>query len=338
MILNFLVASADHPVGGVLAIYEFANAMSRRGHEVHLLHVPWSVNRIRSLEQISWCDFDPAVRHHLVDDIEESVAAGDFVFCFDEHVPARLGLPLSFVGGHKILPREYEERLLRLPHPKVCISRWLVDIGRELGVPDEQLVHVPLGVRHDQFRVLVPIDERPARISMCYAPFITKGSGIAVRAVELVRRRFPDITVLAFGTTPSEKPLPSWVTHAIRPPTDSVVRDFYNASSIFVTASKLEGFGLPSLEAMACGCALVTSRNGGSDEFAFDGDTASVFEPREAPAMAERIEQLLADDAERIALANRGAAFARTMTWDSSAEKLERFLVEYGADPQAFQR
>jgi glycosyltransferase involved in cell wall biosynthesis len=338
MILNFLVASTDRPVGGVLAIYEFASAMNRRGHEVHLIHVPFSVNRIHSLDQISWYDFDPAIRHHVVDDIDGSLSAGDFVFCFDEHVPSRLGLPLSFVGGHKILPREYEERLFRLPHPKICISRWLVDVGRELGVPDEQLVHVPLGVRHDQYHVLVPIEERPRRISMNYVPFITKGSGIALRAVEIVRRGYPDVTLVAFGTTPPDKPLPSWTTHALGPSTDTVVRDVYNASSIFVTASKWEGFGLPSLEAMACGCALVTRRNGGSDEFAFDGDTAAVFQPWEAPAMAERIEQLLADDSERIALANRGAAFARTMTWDSSAEKLERFLVTYGADPQAFQQ
>ena len=115
-----------------------------------------------------------------------------------------------------------------------------------------------------------------------------------------------------------------------------IVNDIYNRSRIFLNPSLVEGFGLPSIEAMACGCALVTAANGGSEDFAMDGDTAAVCGSNDPEELAEHIGELLRDDAERLRLASAGQEFVRRFDWDESAGRLEALLAAYAADPGRF--
>ena len=88
---------------------------------------------------------------------------------------------------------------------------------------------------------------------------------------------------------------------------------------------------------MAGGCALVTTDNGGSDEYAVDGDTALVCEPNDVNALADRIERLLRDNELYECIATRGHAYVQRFDWDVSARQLEQFLVRYAEAPARFQ-
>jgi glycosyltransferase involved in cell wall biosynthesis len=122
------------------------------------------------------------------------------------------------------------------------------------------------------------------------------------------------------------------------PPREVLVRDIYNRSRVFVQPSLREGFGLTAVEAMAGGCALVSTSNGGSDDYAFHGDTALVTEPRDVGAMADSIERLLLDDKMRVRLAVRGNEYVQRLDWDASAKRFEALLHDYGADPVRYQQ
>jgi glycosyltransferase involved in cell wall biosynthesis len=123
------------------------------------------------------------------------------------------------------------------------------------------------------------------------------------------------------------------MTVVANPPQEFIVNEIYNRSRIFLCSSRVEGFGLPSVEAMACGATLVTTSNGGSDDFAIHEETALVCEPDDITAMADNVERLLRDDELRIRLAKQGMEYVREkFDWDVSAEKLETFLNEYAAD------
>ena len=88
---------------------------------------------------------------------------------------------------------------------------------------------------------------------------------------------------------------------------------------------------------MACGAALVTTSNGGIDDYAIDGETALVCEPDDVTAMADSIERLLRDDELRIRLATQGREYVREhFDWDASAEQLEAFLTGYAAEPERY--
>jgi len=84
---------------------------------------------------------------------------------------------------------------------------------------------------------------------------------------------------------------------------------------------------------MAGGCALVTTANGGSEEYAVPGETALVSAPRDVAGMADRIERIVRDDALRIRIASAGRALVQERyDWDRSAHELEQYLEGYAAD------
>ena len=56
MVITFLVPTAPRPQGGIMAIYEFANALARLGHEVNLVHLNSGGGEMSSPDEITWCE------------------------------------------------------------------------------------------------------------------------------------------------------------------------------------------------------------------------------------------------------------------------------------------
>lgn len=90
----------------------------------------------------------------------------------------------------------------------------------------------------------------------------------------------------------------------------------YNMADLFVFPSKHEGFGLPVLEAMACGAPVIGSNATSVPEVI--GNEDALFDPLQPAAIAAKLEELMADDALRARLREHGLAQARTFSWDRS--------------------
>lgn len=330
MIVTFVAPSTSFPTGGAIAIYEFANGLARRGHEIHVVHVDLFGDRIAEVADITWCPFDDRIHHHLPDDpADPPVPDGDAVLCFDGRLPTGGGALAVFVQGYKVLPEAMEDALYHAPCPKICTSRFLQRMVIEHGTALDQAVFVPYGLRHDKYRVTAPIDRRPPRVSMLYNNHPTKCAALGAEALAAARRRIPDLEVVLFGTSPPADGVPADMTFVLSPDQDALVQDIYNTSRVFVSSALYEGFGLAPVEAMACGAALVTTDNGGADDYAVDGVTALVAPPLDVDALATRIVELLDDDDRRQEIAENGRRFVERFTWDVAAEHLERFLVDH---------
>ena len=78
-------------------------------------------------------------------------------------------------------------------------------------------------------------------------------------------------------------------------PTRERLRQIYQSCDIFLCPSWYEGLGLPSMEAMACRCALVASDTGGCLDYAINGKTALVSPPRDIDRLSENIIRLMDD-------------------------------------------
>jgi glycosyltransferase involved in cell wall biosynthesis len=340
VIVTIVVSSAPLPFGGNIVCYELANALRRRGHGANLVHV----GPVTSLDELSWFRFDPEIAHSFHPPGPLAVAAypdADFIVNpgavgTDPSVRERWGLPLNLIQGSGQLPPDVEAARWSRPWPKLCVASWLLDVAREMGVPEGQAVHVPLGIDHEKYRVLPPFDVRPLHVAMLYNTQPAKGARYGIDAIREVKRRIPEMRSVVFGVFEMQHALPPDTEYLLDPPQDVLVERVYNRARVFICSSVQEGFGLCSVEAMACGSALVTSATGGSDDFAVHQVTALVSEPKDVAAMADNVELLLRDDARRVALAQRGIAEAAKFNWDESARVLEAYLDEYGRNPSRF--
>jgi len=100
---------------------------------------------------------------------------------------------------------------------------------------------------------------------------------------------------------------------------EDVLARVYSGAALYVHPALTEGFGLPPLEAMACGAPVLCSDGGALPETV--GDAAETLPPRDAEAWAAAIVALLGDPARRAALAERGRERARGFTWERTAER-----------------
>ncbi len=94
---------------------------------------------------------------------------------------------------------------------------------------------------------------------------------------------------------------------------------WYGAATVFVYPSLFEGFGLPVLEAMACGTPVICSDTASLREVA--GDAAWTVSPQDTEALARGLACLLADPGARTQLARRGLARAQNFSWQRTAQE-----------------
>jgi glycosyltransferase involved in cell wall biosynthesis len=100
-------------------------------------------------------------------------------------------------------------------------------------------------------------------------------------------------------------------------PDDAELRDLYHGAAAFVFPSRYEGFGLPTLEALASGCSALLANCSSHPEIG--GDAAIYFEPGDAVSLARGLLRLVRERNLREDLARRGPERARLFTWAKAA-------------------
>ena len=100
---------------------------------------------------------------------------------------------------------------------------------------------------------------------------------------------------------------------------DGKLVELYQRASLFVFPSRYEGFGLPILEAMACGCPVVSSNASSLPEVA--GDAAVLVDPFNVQGFASAIERMLSDPHVRHTYIEKGLAHVQQFSWDRTAHE-----------------
>jgi glycosyltransferase involved in cell wall biosynthesis len=101
---------------------------------------------------------------------------------------------------------------------------------------------------------------------------------------------------------------------------DEDLPGLYSLASVFAFPSHYEGFGIPVLEAMACGTPVICADNSSLPEIA--GDAALLVNSADTGGLADAMHRLLVDLSLRERLAARGLAQAGKFTWEAAARRL----------------
>lgn len=348
------------PVGGMKVVYEYANQLAARGHQVTVVHpcrlAQYSPRLLTKLhywltgkaEQSGSLIPRPEVHWHPIDSRVEMLhvpeptasyvpdadavfaafwATAEYVMEYPSEKGKRFYLLEAFEEGWAG-PEDRVRATWRAPLEKVVVSQSLYEYGLKLGVPADEMIHIPNGIDHAKYRIIHPIENRPPRIVMLYHSLPLKGAEDGIRALEIVRREFPALQAVLFGVFPRPKSLPSWIEYHCDPPQEELIGSIYNGSSIYLSPSWAEGWGLPHAEAMACGCALSSTDSGGVRDFAEHEVTALLSPPKDPEALAANILRLLEDDDLRIMLVKAGHERIQEFTWERSINLLEQFMID----------
>jgi glycosyltransferase involved in cell wall biosynthesis len=333
-------------IGGYRVHYELANRLAERGHQVVVLHRTdrWQVwlgrklwpilGRLRGRAFIPWFDLSPSVRLVVRRRVDHRTVPRSDVLVFS-HWRTVVDLPairtsattLVYVWDYEFWTEgddaTRDEMRAALAQPGLVLVAGSVAVEQMLEAMGLQAtVTIPPGIDLDTFRVIEPVDRRSLTVGYLNRSHPSKGMADLGQALTAVRRDCGDAEVVASGAAEG---IPDWIER--RPAgTDDALAAFYNQLAVFVLPSHSEGLGLPGLEAMASGCALVVTDNGGSRQYARDGANAIVVPPRDSEALAQAIVRLLRDGEEREAIARAGAATAATFTWPRATDAFESLL------------
>lgn len=113
---------------------------------------------------------------------------------------------------------------------------------------------------------------------------------------------------------------------------DALLPSLYSGSSLFVMPSTMEGFGLPVVEAMACGAPVVSSRGGALPEIT--QDAAELFDPGDAPGLLKAITRVLESPARAEELSGRGLARAREFSLEKAVQEHLEIYSKVGVNPR----
>jgi glycosyltransferase involved in cell wall biosynthesis len=184
------------------------------------------------------------------------------------------------------------------------------------GVPDDAFGAEPMNAA--SLRLL---GIRDRYLLHCGGASLRKNLGGLQAAWRIFREQVPDVQlVLAGPADPRRSNLFSEDERVVMPGSVErpILLGLMKSASAVVVPSLYEGFGFPAVEAMACGTPVVATRQASLPEIC--GDGAWLCEV-DAESMADGMRRVLEDDQMRSEVIARGAARARTLTWEAAAKQ-----------------
>ena len=252
----------------------------------------------------------------------------DVLHCPTYYAPVRPSVP-TVVTVHDLAVLRHPDAFPRwtrtyVPHAvphMVRAARRVIAVSEFTAGEVERLLHVP----RERIRVV------PNGVEPVFTPEGPRAEGDFVLAVgTLEPRKNLARTIAAAGSLGIElrvvggrgwggvEPTGAQVTWLGEVDDEELARQYRGARCV-VYASLYEGFGIPVLEAMACGAPIVTSRGGATEEVA--GGHAVLVDPLDVASIADGIERARPE----------GAEYARAFTWDETARRTAEVYAEAAA-------
>jgi glycosyltransferase involved in cell wall biosynthesis len=220
-----------------------------------------------------------------------------------------------------------------IPH-KIVTSEWLRDLLQKDGSASEK---IPLGLDLGFFYPR-PVERppRPVVLAMARPRTPRRGFDAVVAALTKVHEVMPSVDIVLFGEDLGDLSLPfPYRGEGVITDHEHLAR-LYSGAHVHFDGSDFQAFGLPALEAMACGAVSVLTDVGGVREYARDEENCLLVPPRDPDAAAQAIVRLLSDEELHQRLREDGLATSRNYSMRRAARAtldfFEALAVSSGDD------
>lgn len=350
----FVLPKYQHrPVGGYKMVYEYANRFVDRGINVDILYMNtdildhyqkypklfsivlakimtfieprWFVldKRVKKLSNFNQNNIDSAKEADVI--IATAITTVDYAFS------------LSPAAKHLYYIQDYEAwgdvsesevyNSYKTLSKKIVISKWLKEIVDVYSPSKSKLISNPidLNVYHPYSTVL---ERKPHTLGVLYHTSEHKGFSVAYQVINQLHDLYNDLEVYMFGGFKPEFEIPEWIHFTLNATQNETV-DIYNQCRVFLCTSVKEGFGLTGLEAMACGCVLISTDYEGVKEYAINNFNALLSPISDCDSLIDNC--CIAYDNDDIALqiSENGIEVAANYSWDKAVTD---FINEFDID------
>lgn len=333
------VLPGDGRSGGVRVTVIMANLLLDRGYRVRIAHClpPRSLRgAVASLRRwLHWARRSDSGFLHLFRGPKEPfralgrlrfesgevvIAVGTYSVAAVRDLEARVR-KVRFNHGFPARPTGADEAAWRGRMTTITVSRTLVPRLQELTEGSVWGV-VPNGIETREY--FVDASATRTGIGALFSRHPNKAPEDLVAVLREAHRRWPGTPQYVFGT---EK-CPGGLEHATytQLPPVAEARAIYNRCKVWVLTSRTEGLPGVVLEAMACGCAVVSTDNDGSLEILRHESNGLIAPRGDRVAVVEQIGRALEDNVLRAHLCEGAAATIREYTWSRAADRMEEFL------------
>lgn len=330
--------------------YRFAEELDRRGHIVDVFHpalnlgesrplsrlraVAWVARKRASRNPVPWYRFSKTIHPKFLVDFSKLKLDHGIVVGFswrgleamarNEFAGTRFGYVVEYETWAEADPeaKAKMEEAYRSGPPVLSSSAVVERMLREIGVRDVRpCVH---GIDLDRIQGVDRPGERDLDVGFPVRMEPVKSPEVLWKTLRILRQtRGRKIRIWGFGRPDAPHSIVDLLDEFHCNPSDKTLSELYSRTSVFVVPSRKEGFGMPAAEAMAAGCAVVSTDNGGIRTFGRDGENCRIVSPDSPAALAEAIFELIDRPQLRRRLADGAVRSIEFLSWTRAGNRLE---------------
>ncbi len=320
--------------GGSKIILEYANRLSREGDDITIITYDnkpdWfkldeNVNFIKvdSNKKISdyipQCDVIIATSWKCIYDAIQSNKAP--VVFFEQG-----GAHLFDIAALNDKKKEVVKHRFRVVPFIYTVSEYAKDIiNKEYNRCDVEVIYNAVDSNIFYPRNITNKDEDVIRITIIGSEdFKFKNIEGILQAMRILSKEYNNIQLNWITQTEPKKNKEK----AIINPTQKQIGDILRNTDIYICNSQYESFGLPTLEAMTCGAAVITTDTGGMRDFVVNNKNAIVINKNDEKDIVEKVKMLIENKEKMKLIAQEGMKTALEFNWDNSIKKVREYYKE----------
>ena len=321
-----------HVCGGSKIILEYANRLTQKKHDVTIVTYD---------EKPQWFKLEDSVNFVQVpigEDIKKYIPKCDVIVatswkCIYEAVKSNIA-PVAFFeqgGSHLFEENNIDHNKLEIIKHRISLVQFVYTVSSYSKDKMQEIYNQDAKVICNSVdsNIFYPKDsyEEKEKIELAMIgseDFKFKNVGEILQAYRTLAKKYNNLSLnWITQTQPTQNP-----EKAIVNPPQKEIGEILRKSDIYVCNSEYESFGLPTLEAMTCGAAVITTDTGGMRDFVKENENGLIVKKHNIEDLIQKIEMLINDKKLRRQLSQNGIETAKTMNWEESVNQLIEYYQE----------